>query len=359
MREQAIGKAGGDLKAASAECLASAAAATDAARARGQETHVALVEHFQRWPQEIPFAKEAPIAEKAAWVAAEADRLEGDVLLGYEADAERALADVQEALLSDFVSKMSEKFGEIRDRLKELNRILERRTFHGMTYRFKKSDNPAYRDLIDFIEAFSSDVNARTGGLFAAAASPGTDTARSRATAKVRELLAGDETDIRRLEDYRLYFNFDIEMVGADGEVRGTMSGKIGVGSGGENQSPFYVAIGASLAAAYQVDQGDGASNGMALALFDEAFSKLDSGNAVNCLNFMRDVGLQTMIAAPDDKRHLFLETMDTVIDVARYNETELWTDITYTTEAGRRLLVDANPFRDGPDAFLAAGAAA
>ena len=46
----------------------------------------------------------------------------------------------------------------------------------------------------------------------------------------------------------------------------------------------------------------------------------------------MRDLGLQVMLATPDEKRHVFMEVVDTVVNVNRLGnqvmiDTELLTD--------------------------------
>jgi hypothetical protein len=58
--------------------------------------------------------------------------------------------------------------------------------------------------------------------------------------------------------------------------------------SGGEHQPAFYVAIGAALAATYRLQRQPGGrlEGGMVLAVFDEAFGKLDLQNTVNALEY-------------------------------------------------------------------------
>jgi uncharacterized protein YPO0396 len=62
-----------------------------------------------------------------------------------------------------------------------------------------------------------------------------------------------------------------------------------GTGSGAEQRVPIYVAIGASLALAYgTIHHRSGQSSGMALAIFDEAFSKMDGKNQRQMMQFYR-----------------------------------------------------------------------
>ena len=132
-----------------------------------------------------------------------------------------------------------------------------------------------------------------------------------------------------------------------------------GTGSGGEGQLPFYIAIGASLAATYQ-NRRTG-EMGLALAIFDEAFNRLDTAAICTCSDFLKDLGLQVVLAAPDEKRHVFMEVVDTVINVNR-SKNDVLVDVEYLTEKTRQALGDADPYRKGFEAFksnaIAAGQA-
>ena len=80
------------------------------------------------------------------------------------------------------------------------------------------------------------------------------------------------------------------------------------------------MAIAAAMGATYRLrESADGVTlGGFSLSVFDEAFNKLDAENTQTSLGFMSDLGLQTLIAAPDDKYSLMATTMDTVINVCR-----------------------------------------
>jgi uncharacterized protein YPO0396 len=95
-----------------------------------------------------------------------------------------------------------------------------------------------------------------------------------------------------------------------------------GTGSGAEQQVPIYVAIGASLASVYGSGSAQsGRASGMGLAIFDEAFSKMDGKNQRQMMSFYKKLGLQIIIAAPNEKRVAVLEHIDTVVEVDRIGE--------------------------------------
>ena len=156
-----------------------------------------------------------------------------------------------------------------------------------------------------------------------------------------------DEGEAHLLQDYRNFYNFELIVMDLEGNQKTTLSQRIKTGSGGEHQVPFYVAIAAALAATYRLREGQEGEvvGGFSLSLFDEAFNKLDSGNTQTSLGFMTDLGLQTMIAAPDDKYSLMSSTMDTIINVCRDgNVVDL--DVEFPTPEGKALLNSDSPYR-------------
>jgi uncharacterized protein YPO0396 len=57
----------------------------------------------------------------------------------------------------------------------------------------------------------------------------------------------------------------------------------------------------ASFAQAYRLNQPR-PSDTIRLALFDEAFGKMDTARTASALQFMREAGLQVLLATPPDK---------------------------------------------------------
>jgi uncharacterized protein YPO0396 len=123
------------------------------------------------------------------------------------------------------------------------------------------------------------------------------------------------------------------------------LSCRLGKGSGGEHQSPFYVAIGAALAAAYRIERDDdgGFRGGMGIAAFDEAFSKLDLQNTVSALGFLDELGLQVLLAAPDEKYGQIAENVDTIVNVYR-DGANVHIDAEYIKPAAKQILSSDNP---------------
>lgn len=283
------------------------------------------------------------------WVLKNLNELEETELAGLTLQAENARNQAEQIFRSKFVGLLRDNLARIDDSLDELNRNLKKREFHGEFYTFKKETDPEFAPLVSWIQSVTKEDQANVGGLFDKADNP--DSEHFDASRKIQQLLLGGSEGVKeieeRLADYRNYFRFDVEMRDKDGRNRTTLSQRLGKGSGGEHQAPFYVAIGAALAATYRIEHAsDGALHGgVALALFDEAFSKLDMQNTLNSLAFLRDLGMQVLIAAPDEKYALLAGEMDTMIRVYRYGG-YVSIDPEYLKPAARELLSSDNPYK-------------
>ena len=76
--------------------------------------------------------------------------------------------------------------------------------------------------------------------------------------------------------------------------------------SGGETQTPFYIAVLASFAQLYHVNDEGEMGNTLRLIIFDEAFSKMDRGRMTEAIKLLRKFSLQVILrvilSAPYDK---------------------------------------------------------
>ena len=102
--------------------------------------------------------------------------------------------------------------------------------------------------------------------------------------------------------DFRTYLRFDLETTDQNGN-RQMLSKTLNTKSGGETQTPFYIAVLASFAQLYQVSAlSSVANNTMRLVVFDEAFNKMDSERIVESVRLLRKMKLQAIICTPPDK---------------------------------------------------------
>jgi len=313
-----------------------------------------LSQYWATWsPEQRPSLDDAqnPLI-LAAWVVRELNQVRETQLARYVSEAENALREAEFAFRADFVGKLQENLQLLEENRREINRSLRSRPFHGQYYSFVKQPVTDLQDILDWVLAWTPEQGGDVGGLFDAVSDP--NHPHRTAIARERNLLmeaAGDAGRAggwdERLADYRQYYQFDVRMSderdgGGNPEF---LSRRLGKGSGGEHQSPFYVAIGAALAAAYRLERDrDGRlSGGMALALFDEAFSKLDLQNTVSALGLLDELGLQVLLAAPDEKYGQIAEHVDTIVNVYR-DGGSVHIDTETIKAAARQALAADNP---------------
>jgi uncharacterized protein YPO0396 len=111
--------------------------------------------------------------------------------------------------------------------------------------------------------------------------------------------------------DYRAYLDYDILVERRDGS-RQRFSHIYGDKSGGETQTPYYVAIAASFLQLYR--SGDT----IRIMMLDEAFDKMDDSRIEAMLDFFNSQQFQVILAAPTPKMEVIAEKVDTVLTAIR-----------------------------------------
>ncbi|HVU70553.1 MAG TPA: SbcC/MukB-like Walker B domain-containing protein, partial [Ktedonobacteraceae bacterium] len=102
-----------------------------------------------------------------------------------------------------------------------------------------------------------------------------------------------------------------------NGEVS-SLSRIMGEQSGGETQTPFYVAIAASFVQLYRIQVGNDAHSShharptIRLAVFDEAFNQMDQDRIGATLDLFRTYGLQVVTATPLERCEYLVPKMCT-----------------------------------------------
>jgi uncharacterized protein YPO0396 len=131
-----------------------------------------------------------------------------------------------------------------------------------------------------------------------------------------------DGAETGRLLDYRHYYEYDMEVdvLGEDGEVKATsrvdrQSGKF---SGGENQSPYFIAILASYLRAYKRHDTRTKQPSLALVPIDEAFSKLSGERIKDCIEALAALDLQGVFSMSTGNIPYAFEHCDSLVVVAK-----------------------------------------
>ena len=126
-----------------------------------------------------------------------------------------------------------------------------------------------------------------------------------------------------RLLDYRQYFDYDLlvsDIRDPDAKPVSVdkQSGKM---SGGENQSPYFVAILASYLHAYNRHETRWKEPSLALVPIDEAFSKLSGERIQDCLKAMAELDLQGMFSMSSGNIPYAFSLCDELIVITKKEE--------------------------------------
>jgi len=244
----------------------------------------------------------------------ERDRYVESELPEYEARIAEQRGLAEQELVENFVHRLREQIEDARQQLAYLNTTLAELRFGGERFEFISKPEPTLRQVYDMImdsqnilgeSLFESDFGQRH--------QQGWDLLFERLTAAPGEELA---PELRELQDYRNYLCYDIRIHYPNGD-RALLSQIKAKKSGGETTTPFYVAMAASFAQAYRLNQSR-PSDTIRLALFDEAFGKMDTARTASALQFMVDSKLQVLLATPPDKAAGLLPHVDSVRTVVR-----------------------------------------
>lgn len=240
-------------------------------------------------------------------------RLRESELARYEREADDAYAVATKTFRTRIAAQLSSQFDDLRLKLRTLNAILERSPAftNDERYHFKMMLAPEHKALYDFVVT----VATRGGedNMFEEAA---------HTPEAFRSLLEDSAMSQRTLlEDYRLFFTFDVE-VRQHGVKITTLGARMRSGSGGEHRAPLFVVAGAALAAAYGKSQGD--STGLSLIVLDELGDKIDEENMRAVFEYLRGLGLQPLVAAPGLALGALSSSLDSYIELYRADDTLL-----------------------------------
>ncbi len=255
-------------------------------------------------------------AEHATRYFVERDKLVNSELPQYESQIARQRGLAEQELVENFIHRLREQIEEARQQLAYLNSTLAQLRFGGERYEFITQCAPGLRAMYEMVMDSQSILGASLfDSDFRQKHQQAWDLLLERLTANNQS----SETitaELHELQDYRSYLQYDIRIHYPNND-RALLSQINAKKSGGETTTPFYVAMAASFAQAYRLNQPR-PSDTIRLALFDEAFSKMDTARTASALQFMRDAGLQVLLATPPDKSGALLPFVDTVCTVVR-----------------------------------------
>lgn len=261
----------------------------------------------------------------------EISQLKDTELVEYQQAADEAYRIAVETFRSNVASALYDNFTRLKQQITTLNRTLQRSPAfsNDERYQFRYEVSPEYKELHRFIQK-AADIGD-TDTLFGSA---GEVPAAFRDI--IEEKLTGRAIGAPSpLDDYRRFFNFEVQIKQGE-NVIGNLSERMRSGSGGEHRAPLYVIAGAALAAAY--GKAEGNNGGVGVIMLDEFGDKIDAQNARSTTNYLRSLGLQLILAAPDTAQGTLTGVLDSYVELFRDGPL-LQLERTRVTEVGRELL--------------------
>lgn len=235
----------------------------------------------------------------------------------YKTKAEAERKRWEQLFRSNVLQRMDQALRRVNDTIVLLNDHLKQ-PIGNDRYQIERRQNPdyrLYRQLIDLNSQFQDD------GLFYQAVQGQLQSALDH----FLDVLTNEQNNAEaaHLLDYRQYFDYDLLVWDSrDAESKPVsvdkQSGKM---SGGENQSPYFVAILASYLRAYKRHERRWNDPSLALVPIDEAFSKMDTGRIKDCIEAIRALDLQGAFSMSTGNVPVAFSLCDQLIVVSRHEE--------------------------------------
>ena len=246
-------------------------------------------------------------------------RIDGQGIPEFEKKAEAERKRWEALFRTQVLSRMQKALKDIDNIIFLLNKQLKRRIGNDV-YHIKKEPNPEFRFYRDLIHLNST---RDPDDLFFS----GLEGELRMALDHFLQTLVrqANSPEAAKLLDYRQYFDYDLLVT----DVRqpdakpvsvDKQSGKM---SGGENQSPYFVAILASYLHAYNRHEVRWKEPSLALVPIDEAFSKLSGERIQDCLAAMQELDLQGVFSMSSGNIPFAFSLCDELIVVTKTEKRE------------------------------------
>jgi len=235
-------------------------------------------------------------------------------VIEYEEKIKSARVKAEEEFKEHFLAKLQENIVSAQNEFKKLNEALKGIKFGEDEYKFQCLESKEYED---FYKMIMDDSNLPGFNLFSGSY-------REKHKKAMDELFEritiDDENSKKALEkftDYRTFMDYDIKIYHGNGNTS-TFSKVCREKSGGETQTPYYVAIAASFVQLYDSGLND---ESIGLILFDEAFDKMDENRIESMMQFLNKLSLQVIIAAPPQKIESIAQYVGTTLIVFKEDD--------------------------------------
>lgn len=245
------------------------------------------------------------------------EQIQGANIPDYQAKSQAARAQWEGLFRAQILSKLDRALRDLKNTIALLNGNLRSPIGHDR-YEIEAKASPdfkVYRALIDL------NAQCQQDELFFASVDGELRAALERFLSVLVD--QPDSEEASRLLDYRHYFDYDLLVWDTrDAQARAVsvdrQSGKF---SGGENQSPYFVAILASYLRAYNRHETRWGEPSLAVVPIDEAFSKLSPERIEDCVRALTQLDLQGLLSMSAGNIPFAFSQCDQVIIVSKHEE--------------------------------------
>lgn len=272
------------------------------------------------------------------------DKIEGADIPGYEQKSRDERRKWEQLFREQVLEKLRAALIEVKNIIALLDASLNK-PIGNSRYFIEHRKNPdfaIYRDMLDATAAAGSDLFASIS-----------DERLKTEIGRFLETLvnAPDSVEAARLLDYRHYFEYDMTVtdvsVPADQQRKVSVDKQSGKFSGGENQSPYFIAILASYLRAYRRHDRYRDTPTLSLVPIDEAFSKLSGERIADCIEALSQLELQGVFSMSTGNIPYAFEKCDHLLVVSkeerrigrRLKVRNVAVSIARDSEEGRRFL--------------------
>ncbi len=234
----------------------------------------------------------------------ESERLRKYELVKYQDKLEEAKKRCELEFRESFLAKMRENIEKAYEIFKDLNKSLKGVRYGKDAYRFLCRSKKEKQGLVNMI---TSEFNLGAEALFTQQFESEFRGEMDDLFLKLTQSDIQGESILREYTDYREYLDYDIEINSEDGATQ-YFSKIYGEKSGGETQTPYYVAIAASFSQIYNYGET------IRIIMLDEAFDKMDDERIQSMMQFFKEQGFQIILATPPAKMEIIGEYVDTIL---------------------------------------------
>lgn len=235
-------------------------------------------------------------------------------IIKFEEDLKKAKENCHLEFRESFLARLKENIENARLEFKNLNYALKDIYYGEDSYKFELTYNKKKESIYQMI---TSKNNAEGFNLWSNSFDDEYKEEMEDLFAKLTAYDDKGEKVLAEYTDYRSYLDYDIIVEKKDGTAQ-RFSKIYGEKSGGETQTPYYVAIAASFVQLYKL--GDT----IRIIMLDEAFDKMDDNRISSMMDFFNSQSFQIILATPPAKIEIIGEKVDTILMAMREGTTSI-----------------------------------